>query len=79
MLEEEFSGGNWMSFLVVDTAPLPDYRENQPIKVAVRRLVQRQPTCPTKLPACLRASVPVYRPKKPASQTASQLDSQPDR
>ena len=27
-LEEEFSKGNWISFLAVDTAPLTDYHEN---------------------------------------------------
>jgi hypothetical protein len=48
-----------MSFLVVDTALLPDYRENEPIKVAVRHLVQRQSICPTKQPACLRANLSV--------------------
>jgi hypothetical protein len=41
-LEEEISGGNWTSLLVVDTAPLLDYRENQPIRVAVRHLVHYQ-------------------------------------
>jgi hypothetical protein len=67
-----------MSSLVVGTAPLPDYRENQPIGIVVRRLVQRQPTCPTKQPACLRDNLPVYRPEKPTSQTDSQPARQPD-
>ena len=84
-LEEEVSGGNWTSLLVVDTAPLPDYRENQPIRVAVRHLVHRQAAweylsehLPTESLSTDQRSLPASQPDRPTDrQTESQITELP--